>query len=70
MAHRGSRRGRGVRTRGAMGSRGGFRGGLARPDLNMFVVLEDQDGAPIVVVQVKVIVRTMICYYVVMIFMM
>ena len=44
MAHRGSRRGRGVRTRGGIGSRGGFRGGLARPDLNMFVVLEDQDG--------------------------
>ena len=44
MAFLGSRRGRGVRTRGGFGYRGGFRGGLSRSDMNMFSVLSDQDG--------------------------
>ena len=44
MAFLGSRRGRGVRTRGGFGYRGGFRGGRSRSDMNMFSVLSDPDG--------------------------
>ena len=44
MAYQGLRKGRGVRTRGGSGYRGGYRGGLSRSDMNMFTLLSDQDG--------------------------
>lgn len=44
MAVSGYSRGRGVRARGGIGLRGGFRGGSTRSDNNMFVLLENQNG--------------------------